>query len=289
MHVPIFFILQSFHAYKLGGADIKVWKIAKRVVIPFLLTQFFFILIYYSIFDIEFSKDSILQLVKHGGIGPGTFFVWVYLELAVMIVVVKPLFDKLSRARVFMLFVFISVLLEMLLCYFKPPMWLYRLTFFRYFFLIMMGMGLVHDGIVMSAKTLLLSSISVFFVILLHYYDYDVEPFIYSLRLDANTHHWTCYFLTIPIMYIVWAVYNRYKNARINCIIMDIGKSSYEIFLIQMGLFTIIEQFVSNLFVGMKRSAFIAIVYFPSSILLGTTYHRIKCFILEKFNDKYRI
>ena len=111
--VPIFLLIQVFHYYKKEinvrmPSAIKLWK---RILRPFIimialmfLVQFF---IYYNVTNGSFSPS--LYWDKRG---PGSYYIFIYLEFALIIPLFAPLFKKLSINWLFIIFILLSQLAE---------------------------------------------------------------------------------------------------------------------------------------------------------------------------------
>lgn len=57
---------------------------------------------------------------------------------------------------------------------------------------------------------------------------------------------------------------------------MEIGKSSFEIYLLQMGFFALARPFVNELSGDIwVRGIIISLLCIPSSIILGVYYHKV--------------
>ena len=80
--VPLFLILQSYHVFRRTDVQIgkpQVSKMMQRIFIPFAavtLLEFSLCLIFRDTSLIQLAKGTILS----GGIGPGSYYIWVYLQ-----------------------------------------------------------------------------------------------------------------------------------------------------------------------------------------------------------------
>lgn len=101
MAVPLFLMLQSYHVFKHGTQiemklkDYYPWhKIWLRIVKPFVLVT----LVTGAILVIA-GHDPIVTIkeaVIAGGIGPGSYYVWIYLQFALLLPLILTLFNKLG-------------------------------------------------------------------------------------------------------------------------------------------------------------------------------------------------
>ena len=83
--VPLFLLLQVFHVFKRPYSPLnrQAWgKMLRRVMIPFLVVTLIEFILYAL-----FKSDSLLSLAKgtllRGGIGPGSYYAWIYLQFFV--------------------------------------------------------------------------------------------------------------------------------------------------------------------------------------------------------------
>lgn len=240
--VPIFIIIQSYHFFKSENPDISLWKfkkILKRIFLPFFIVTFAEILLLLLSFG-QSPVSIYKEIMVHGGIGPGCYFPWIYLQISIVI----PLFSLILRhiSRVwggysFIICILISELLEFISIRLNVPEWLYRLLAFRYVFLIYLGYIWAKQGISINVKTLILSGLSVIFIVLLDYTNISL-PFLFPAW--AN-HHWICYFYCAYLLtFLLYLLYHRIDGG-LKGTICQMGKRSYWIFLIQMFIFTLLR------------------------------------------------
>jgi len=98
--VPLFLLIQTFHACK-NGVDKAVKmppfiKLFNRILKPF------FILLFVELFLlIIVLRDDPVRVVKGaivvGDIGPGSYYVWIYIQFAFVIPVVVRMFKSLTN------------------------------------------------------------------------------------------------------------------------------------------------------------------------------------------------
>ena len=268
--VPIFLLIQVFHYYKKGvsvrmPSAVKLWK---RILQPFLimialmfLTQFF---IYYDVTDGSFSPS--LYWDKRG---PGSYFIFIYLEMSLVIPLFAPLFKKLSVKRLFIIFVILSQLIELICSATQCPDNIYRITFFRYTFLIFLGYLLATKGLKMNKLTFLGGIISMFFLYLFAYTRIELEP-LFCTHLDLwPLCHWVCY-IYICYFFLAFLIYTYTKLSRYSTIIYYIkmiGKFSYEIYLFQILYYATLSIYVSKTLIFIGNYSIQRILY----ILISTT------------------
>lgn len=267
MQVPQFVLIQVFHAYKKGVQPKLNWSsILKRICLPFVAVQAAII----ACKGLVGGDISWTSLLISGGFGPGSYYIWIYLQIAVLLVLMWPWLRKLSLLQSVIVFLIISIGFEVLFSIVDCPDWLYRLLCVRYLFLIPLGLIWVEKGVSENWSNTLLSVISIVAVLFFVFTDYDLEPFFFNTGWE--THRWICYFY-IPFLltYGLYMVWDRVKNIKY---VQDMSKwtaaRSYEIFLAQMGVFACFSSsflaFIPN---AMARFTVWAIVVFTLSIVLG--------------------
>ena len=247
--VPIFLLIQVFHYYK-KGTDFRMpstFKLWKRILLPFIimialmfLTQFF---IYYDVTGGAFSPS--LYWDKRG---PGSYYIFIYLEFAFVIPLLAPLFKKLSTKWLFVIFVILSQLVELICSITQCPDNIYRITFFRYIFLIFIGYLLATKGLEQNRMSILGGIISMAFLYLFAYTGIDMEP-IFCTHLSLwPLCHWVCY-IYIAYFFLAFLKYTNTKISNYSTItyyIEKIGKFSYEIYLFQIFYYATISVYIGK-------------------------------------------
>lgn len=101
MAVPLFLMLQSYHVFKRGAnmemnlKDYYPWqKIWLRIIKPFVLVTLAtgVILVIVGHDPMSVIKDAVIA----GGIGPGSYYVWIYLQFALLLPLCLTLFNKMG-------------------------------------------------------------------------------------------------------------------------------------------------------------------------------------------------
>jgi len=269
--VPIFLIIQVFHYYKKGldlrmPSPIKLWK---RILLPFcimialmFISQFF---IYYEVTKGVFSPS--LYWNKRG---PGSYYIFIYLELAFIIPLFAPLFKRLAVKWLLVAFIILAQLIEFVTCITHCPDNIYRITFFRYTFLIFIGYLLASKGLVLNKYTILGGIISMLFIYLFAYTRMDMEP-LFSTHLDLwPLCHWVCY-IYIAYFFLAFLKYTYSKLGtylHIRTYIEKIGKYSYEIYLFQIFYYATISIFVAKALSTIDSYPIQQILYYFISTLL---------------------
>ena len=240
--VPIFIIIQVFHYYKKGVSvrTPSIPKLWKRILQPYILTQFF---MYYDMTDGAFSPT--LYWEKRG---PGSYYIFIYLEMALVIPLFAPLFRRLSTKWLLAIFLILSQLVEIVCSLTHCPDNIYRIIFPRYIFLIFIGYLLATKGLRLNKLTIIAGIFSMLFIYLFAYSRCDMEPVFCTSLVLWPLCHWVCY-IYIAYFFLTFLKYTYTKlikcNGLMSCI-REIGKSSYEIYLFQIFYYATISIYVEN-------------------------------------------
>ncbi len=248
--VPIFLIIQVFHYYKKGidlrmPDTIKLWK---RIIRPFIImvalmfiSQFF---IYYDITEGAFSPS--LYWDKRG---PGSYYIFVYLELAFIIPLLSPLFKKHSNKCLFVIFIILSQIIEFITSISHCPDFIYRILFIRYIFLVYIGYLLATKGMFINKLSICAIIISIVFIYIFNYTNINLEPVFYTSICNWRICHWICYiYIAYFFIWLLKQTYEKiYRFTMIRTFIEDLGKYSFEIFLFQIFYYATINIYVNKL------------------------------------------
>ena len=272
--VPIFLIIQVFHYYKKSvtlrmPSVVKLWK---RILRPFIIMIALMFLVQYFIYY-DTTEGLFSPSLYWDRRGPGSYYIFIYLELAIVIPLFAPLFKKLPVKWLFVIFVIISQIVELIFSITQCPDNIYRITFFRYTFLIYIGFLLATKGLELNRLTILGGIISMVFLYLFAYTGINMEPLFCTHLSIWPLCHWVCY---IYIAYFFLA-FLKYTYTRLRCYssittyIEKIGKFSYEIYLFQIFYFTTLSIFVGN--------TLSYIDYYPSQRILFIIISTVICVI----------
>lgn len=231
MQVPLFVLVQAFHGFKKETPSINLKKIFLRVVLPYIIIQaipFIYLL----------CKDPFLiySFLGGGGTGPGSYYPWVYIQIALLLPFVKKWIDKNKehQTKVLITFLIICESFEILFSVINLPDGLYRLLAVRYIFLLYLAWLWVKDGILINRLTVLLSILSFLAIVYFEYFSVDDEILFY--KTAWKFHRWPCYFFVANgggyLLRMLFEILQ--KSPLIMKIIKLLAKCSYEIFLIQM-------------------------------------------------------
>lgn len=189
MQVPLFVLIQSFHAIK-RPSHFDVTKIIIRIVFPFLLAQTIIYILLYHLHDLSFSAmfDSI---ITEGGRGPGAYFPWVFIQLAIILPLMSSLLSRGNRTQQIVIAILVCESFEILFSLINLPENIYRLLAIRYLFLVYLASIWVKEGIKINKITHLLSFISLLSIIYFEYFSINDEPLFFNTAWKF--HRWPCY------------------------------------------------------------------------------------------------
>lgn len=236
--VPVFLLVQVFHAnraFQNGKTTLKKWfslksilKIIKRIFIPFIVVQLIWTVVF-------LCKGEIPWGVIEGGHGPGSYYVWIYLQYWLIIPFFILMKNKYGNRVCLIVGLVLSILEEIICCYFFDYLpfhgMLYRMFMGRYLFLIPLGLLFFSFPIKLSPLKILLSIISVVFIYIERYTEIDMTPFFYASSWKGF--HWLAYFYTafVFVFILQWLFNHTHK---INKYVNLLGQCSYEIYIVQM-------------------------------------------------------
>lgn len=209
--VPIFLIIQSYHVFKKDEFKLNFVNILRRIVLPFVVVQTVFVI---EILVRYFNGSGLLttpifNFIKSGGFGPGSYYFWIYLQFALVLLPVCYLIQHIFNFKPyvwFLGFIFVSESTELLCSFINIEPWIYRLLAFRYLFLIVGGVLWAKQGIALTKIGFILSLISVVCIYLFQYKNLIFKPWVFDT--DWRYFHWFCYFYSIYLLvYIANKVY----------------------------------------------------------------------------------
>ncbi len=89
----------------------------------------------------------------------------------------------------------------------------------------------------LTGLQIIISLISLVILLSLYYTKGSLKPFLHDTAW--RSYHWVCYFYTALLLpWLIWKLYYKVPT-KIRKSIGEVGKCSYEIFLIQMVIFTL--------------------------------------------------
>ena len=241
----------------------------------------FIIFSFYIVVNQNVGISDIMIFVKNGGRGPGSYYFWIYLQVAFLL---PSLWGghilKASKTIQLIFFLTLSIGLEVLFSLINLPEWIYRLLATRYIFLFYFAYNWwVCDGIIINMKCLFLSFLSIATVLFLSFTDINLEPLLFYT--NWKTHRWICYYYVASLMvYLLWLFYKKVRKKEwIDSKIRTIGKCSYEIYLVQMLVFVFFDVCLNPINNQLLRILLYMILTTLFSFILGIG---CKYFIVDK-------
>ena len=174
-------------------------------------------------------------------------------------------------------FVIISITIDIICSTIYMPESLYRLLTLRYIYLILLGYIWVKRGIVQNKLTIALSLLSISATLFFSYTHFDLEPFFFST--GWKNHRWICYYFMSTVLILgLKYIYDRLsKQGFADKVIKYIGKCSYDIYIFQMAVFTLFPvNFLS--FINNEKFQFLIwiIIAFSGSVVGGLLLYRVR-------------
>lgn len=296
--VPFFLIIQCFHYWKKDSVCLTDYlnvytfeKIVKRVIKPFFILLLLQILIIsfisfiinvthfaplVSLAQLYTLKKIFLGIAMGGGYGPGSFYIWIYLQMFFIAPFLIVLSKKTKYKWAF--FVLIAIICEIICSIVGFSDWAYRLLAFRYLFLVYCAYLLYSRPFRLNFINVFLSVLSIIFIILFNYSSLDFQPiFCNSLW---KSFHWICYFYpTYLLLYFIRQIYVFMKDNKISLVFRKLGIYSYEIFLAQMFVFGFMPVKLLSVFI--PNNVVMQIV----RIILTTTLSIVPVLIYKKIKN----
>lgn len=231
MQVPLFILIQSFHGLK-RKSNVNWRRILTRVFIPFFIVQ---AMIFLALLAIgEKPVNLCYSILRGGGEGPGSYYPWIYLQIAILLPFVRKWMAKQSVIQIALVFLLICEFFEVLLSLTDFPDLIYRILAIRYVFLIFLGWLWVNKGIVIDKLTITFSIISFLSLVYFEYFSINDEVIFYNTVWKY--HRWPCYYYAAvggaALLHRLYQTLQRYCFAE--KLIKQLAKCSYEIFLVQM-------------------------------------------------------
>lgn len=281
MAVPLFLMIQVFHAYKSGASPrIHKSKLLLRIILPFLFVQILLFAEELFFLELPITHLFCIMLVG-GGFGPGAYYPWIYLQMTVLLVILWPILNRLSLKQLLIPFVIACEGLEIYSSCTRLTAWIYRLMVVRYIFLVYLGLIWVRKGVVLNNKTIIFSIVTVAITIFFHFNNENLQPWFYNT--GWKTHRWICYFYASNLFIVgLWRIYQwclKYQN--LSRVMKTIARSSYEIFLVQMLVFVNLNYYLEVLIPNERRRfAILFLLAVPMSMILGIYVQKIMGFLL---------
>jgi len=285
MQVPLFVLVQAFHYLKKDNSIVSLKRIFWRIFFPFIFVEIIIFAILFWIYHYNLN-ELIHSYLIDGGTGPGSYYPWIYLQIALLLPLFNIWMKQLSKCQLAVAFLVICEGLEFVASMFDFPDWIYRLLAVRYFFLIFLAWIWVEDGITINAKTTAISLLSMLSILYFEYYSINDEPLFYNTAW--RFHRWPCYYfvavLGTYLLCLLWQWIS--KSHFVETSVKILARCSYEIFLIQMAVcatFPSLSFIHNEVFRITTRTVFI----FAISLIGGYLFNRYyKALVLKKINKQ---
>lgn len=288
MQVPLFVLVQVFHAFKKEQVSFNVRKLFVRILLPYIIVQSLLLSILLIREEINY-KLLIDNMLIGGGNGPGSYYPWVYIQLAIILYLIAPYVKRDTKWKYCIIAIVVCEGFEIRSSLIALPEEIHRLLATRYIFLIYLGWIWVNKGIVINKKTLFLSLLSLLSIIYFEYYYVPTEPWFYDTAW--RTHRWPCYFyVSMLLTYILYLIYSRIKHIHfIDKIIRMLARCSYEIFLVQMAVIVLCPSmdFIGNAYAQLGlRMFFIWTLSIVGGYYFNIVYSNFNNFVVDGRNTK---
>lgn len=275
MQVPLFILVQIFHSYKKDKATVSLVKILTRVVLPFVVFEVVTFVIAHLIWGVD-GNILIHRALNSGGYGPGSYYPWVYVQVALLLPLFLLLLKRVDKVTALVVFLIVCEGTEILFSVVDLPNHIYRLLATRYILLFYLGWLWVKEGVRINRLTIVLSIISLCFILFFEYSTVDKEPWF--INAGFRFHRWPCYFFVAygftAMLHILWTKIN--QNGFVVRIVKILAAASYEIFLMQMTVIYLFHRtmlgFITN---GVLRYSVWMFIVWTVSIIGGIILNRL--------------
>ena len=259
--VPLFLIVTAYLTYAgfekgktmadyYSSSSIK--KFALRVMLPFVVVLMLQCCLYKL-----FGFDLLWQrVIAEGGIGPGSYYPWLFLQCWLVLPLIVWVIDALKVYQSVMLFVMIGVATEWIssVTHINPD--LYRLLFYRYLFVIYLACLIRKVDWRINPLMIVLALGSLTFAVVEIYGKHNFEPWFVNQWVGT---HWITAFYPILVFLLLMQLYRKFSHAWLANAFAKLGSYSYEIFLCQMVVFSLIEKSRFS-FIGNPRIELVAFI-----------------------------
>ena len=269
--VPLFLLIQVFQTYKSGyeKKGIGLGKTWNRAIFPFIIAEAFVYVCYFALHPYCSWSERFLGSLYWGGKGPGCYYPWIYIQFAILLPLLRPIFRQFSRTHITAFFLCLSIGIELACSMFHVSEWLYRLLFFRYVFLIYLGYEMVERGVALNALTVLLSIVSVVLIYFFEVKDVDWSPWFYYSE-SWKSFHWICYFyISYPLLFFLCKVFYKLPvNGILENTICKLGRHSYAIYIFQLFYFVNLASFVRDALTLLDNPTLFVFLYIIISVFV---------------------
>lgn len=236
--VPIFLIMTlylSFRGISKNKTSVmqfytisRIARVLKNVVVPFMIVVILQICLRIQIDGKPFEMNDLT--VGWGGVGPGSYYLWVYLQFWLLIPFLYFLLDRFKIAGFFILLL-ICIALNVVCVRVGISDSLYRLICIRYLFLAVPAYMLLDINKYKKPIVCIMVLASILFLV--YYYKLDLSPWV--LDFGWASQQWPSYFWTMALFMVLMAIASKMPSSNIIFrMVCWMGENSWIIFLAQM-------------------------------------------------------
>lgn len=222
-------------------------------------------------------KYLIINLLRSGGGGPGSYYLWIYLQLWLLMPVIYKMFNAKHKYQGIVLILIVSILCNILCSVLRFPPNIYRLLCVRYLFLSAIAWVWIYR---MQFNRFLIYGLSVCSLVYLEFIaGSDPQPFVYEGGWSSQNYpiyFWT-YSLIIGLLYL----YSKIKHLKIRRLICWMGCNSWEIFVMQMFVFGCFRPGMCNIFSSTLNQVIYVFVTLTASIIPIVIYEKVRIKLLN--------
>ena len=236
----------------------NIKKVIRRVIIPFTIIELLVIIVN-ELFSFPISA---LSIIRNLGIGPGSYYPYIYIQLWVSAPFIFVLLRKIKYGGVILLLM--CVVLNIVACHYVSYDRIYSFLFIRYLFIAFLAYQWYKKDIKIC---LLFSVVSIIYYFLVIKCDINFAPWIDN-RWELQ--QFPAFFYTLLLFAFLYKSYP-YLNLRFGKVmkfVERLGRYSYEIFLLQMFFLTYLVY--DNTFLVhwglLGKIAFVSIILFLSIV-----------------------
>lgn len=285
MAVPIFMIVSgyifTYSALNKNIDAIKKWfdiknivPKLKRFVIPFTII-FFINIILESFFNInKYDFRKIILSYITGGNGPGAYYFPILIQLLILFPFLYFII-KAKKEKGVIILILVQLNLEIITQILNVDVSLYRLLIYRYIIFLSFGIYLSLYIKHIEKKNLYISFLIGFiYIMLTSYFKYSPIIFKYWTTTSMPT---ALYIFPIVALLIIKFKDYKFKECKLNKIIILISKSSYHIFLVQMIYYNLGFGYMVH------SILFRIIINIILCIIFGIIFHKVENLIIKQF------
>lgn len=243
----------------------RIKRMVIRIFKPFILAQ----IVLVGMYSIT-NNFSIKGFLAGGGIGPGSYYPWVYIQLWVLI----PFMFLLMRKNTvigMIIIMLVSIITNVLFATLNAAEWfqiplvnhkkewfvlLYRLCINRYLFIFPLVFLLIEQKIKYSI-VLFLGFIGAGCIYAMTYKDISIEPLVYTSGWEVYEYPSHCY--TLLVLLYLYKIYE-YIPKMVRNIVNKIGGNSWEIYNMQMIYFSFCGYLNINKYANVVLGLFVCIM-----------------------------